>query len=111
MKRRRIPEELLIFPISSHYQVQLCCDVFQVLPDSMSECATMQCKRLEQELLHTRELSQTNSTCHSNMANNHEQVRKVKTVSMHTFDNFCTVFLKMDHVTQINPHTLTALNH
>lgn len=41
----------------------------------------LQCKRLEQELLHTRELSQAN-TRHLNMANNQERVRKVKTVMM-----------------------------
>lgn len=86
-QRRKIPEELLVFSLStscSHYQVQLCCDVFQVLPVLVSESACLQCKRLEQELLHTRELSQTNDTHHLNMANNQEQVRKVKTISIHT---------------------------
>ncbi|KAB5562237.1 hypothetical protein PHYPO_G00015620 [Pangasianodon hypophthalmus] len=40
--------------------------------------ALTRCKRLEQELLHTRELSQTSNTCHLNMANNQERVRKIQ---------------------------------
>ncbi|GAA6080347.1 mirror-image polydactyly gene 1 protein isoform X2, partial [Tachysurus ichikawai] len=39
--------------------------------------ALTRCKRLDQELLHTRELSQAN-TCHLNMANNQEQVHKIE---------------------------------
>ncbi|XP_060790371.1 mirror-image polydactyly gene 1 protein [Neoarius graeffei] len=40
--------------------------------------ALTRCKRLEQELLHTQELSQTNSTHHLNMANNQECERKIQ---------------------------------
>ncbi|XP_047013644.1 mirror-image polydactyly gene 1 protein isoform X2 [Ictalurus punctatus] len=40
--------------------------------------ALTKCKRLEQELLHTRELRQTNNTCHLNMAYNQERVRKIQ---------------------------------
>ncbi|KAF4084137.1 hypothetical protein AMELA_G00125250 [Ameiurus melas] len=40
--------------------------------------ALTRCKRLEQELLHPRELSQTNDTCHLNMAHNQERVHKIQ---------------------------------
>ncbi|XP_046711738.1 mirror-image polydactyly gene 1 protein isoform X1 [Silurus meridionalis] len=40
--------------------------------------ALTRCKCLEQELLHTRELSQTSNTCQLNVVNNQERVRKMQ---------------------------------